>query len=107
MADISNWRNDTVLYEYHVEKEWSPRRIADEAEVPVALVTDYLENRDMLNSESRQGTSLDSSPGAKQESEPEEHVCPDCGEEFESVDEWADHHQSEHYTWEVHRKDRL
>ncbi|MDL0129289.1 hypothetical protein PNP85_04610 [Halobacterium salinarum] len=97
MSDLSNWRNDTVLYEYHVKKGWSAGRIANEAEVPVALVEDYLENRDMLNAET----------GQVAEQESEEHTCPDCGEKFESVDEWADHHQSEHYNWEVHRMEQF
>lgn len=85
--DLPNWRDDEVLYEYHVRKGWSPERIAGEADVPESLVKDYLESRDLLNAELEQP----------------QHTCPDCGEHFESVDNWADHHQSEHYNWEVHQ----
>ena len=92
MADLTNWRRESVLYEYHVKKGWSPERIAEEADVSPALVTDYLDNRDLLIANSN----------TTSEAEQEEHICPDCGEEFESVDDWSDHHQSEHYSWDVH-----
>ena len=94
MDDFPNWRNESVLYEYHVEKGWSAGRIAEEADVSEALVTDYLDNRDLLN------TTPDST------SEQEMHSCPDCDKEFDSVDEWSDHHQSEHYSWDVYEFQR-
>jgi len=83
MSDLSNWRNYEVLYEYHVVKGWSPERIAKKVNSPTPLIRDYLENRDLLNAEPK---------------EPDKHVCPECGDEFNSVDDWADHHQSEHFS---------
>ncbi|WP_144049559.1 helix-turn-helix domain-containing protein [Halorubrum salipaludis] len=101
MGEISNWRSKRVLRKYHVEKGWSAEEIAEEAGVSPALITDYLNNRDLLNASSTSSTERKRGDQKKEEKQ-ETHTCPECGDEFDSVDDWSDHHQSEHYSWDVH-----
>ncbi|WP_152420871.1 hypothetical protein [Halorubrum coriense] len=109
MGELSNWRRKRILRKYHIEKGWSAREIAEEADVSPALVTDYLKNRDLLrpSSTSSSGGKQGGEKEGRKEPKQETHTCPDCGEEFDSVDEWSDHHQFEHYSWEIYERQRI
>lgn len=86
MSELEDWRKTSVLKEYYVEKGWSTEKIARVADTSPALVTDYLSNRDLLEpSETKNAT------------EEKSHTCPECGQEFETINRWSDHHQTDHF----------
>jgi hypothetical protein len=91
MSDISNWRNKTVLKEYYIEKGWSAKEIAKAADTSPTLVIDYLANRDLLRDVEPVHQTEDA--GDVEDT----HVCPECNEEFENMEDWSDHHIEAHF----------
>lgn len=88
MTELSNWRAEGVLRKYHLKMGWSSSEIAEAADVSPALVASYLAKRGLLRK-----------PELSDSSQESTHTCPECGEEFNNMDDWADHHQNQHFNY--------